>query len=62
MYDARQEPNEFVADSLEEARSKAAEFFGTEASALQIVIPAVGEMIKQGFFRKIAVQRRCLGQ
>ena len=44
MYDARQEPNEFVADSLEEARSKAAEFFGTEASALHIVVPAVGEI------------------
>lgn len=48
MYDARQEPNEFVADSLEEARAKAAEFFGTEASALQIVVPAVGEIFGAG--------------
>lgn len=48
MYDARQEPNEFVADSLEEARSKAAEFFGAEASELQIVVPAVGEIFGAG--------------
>ncbi len=48
MYDARQEPNEFVADSLEEARAKAAEFFGTEASELQIVVPAVGEIFGAG--------------
>lgn len=48
MYDARQEPNEFVADSLEEARTKAAAFFGTEASELQIVIPEVGEIYGAG--------------
>lgn len=48
MYDARQEPNEFVADSLEEARSKAAEFFGAEASELHIVVPAVGEIFGAG--------------
>jgi len=44
MYDARQEPNEFVADSIEEARAKAAEFFGTDASELHIAVPEVGEI------------------
>jgi len=44
MYDARQEPNEFVADTLEDARAKAAEFFGTDESSLHIVVPAVGEI------------------
>jgi predicted RNA-binding protein Jag len=48
MYDARQEPNEFVADSLEEARAKAAEFFGTDASALDVVVPEVGEIFGAG--------------
>lgn len=48
MYDARQEPNEFVADSLEEARAKAAAFFGTEESELLINVPAVGEIFGAG--------------
>lgn len=48
MYDTRQEPNEFVADSLEEARAKAAVFFGTDASELQIVVPEVGEIYGTG--------------
>ncbi len=48
MYDARQEPNEFVADSLEEARTKAAAFFGTDAAELQIVVPEVGEIFGAG--------------
>lgn len=48
MYDARQEPNEFVADSLEEARAKAATFFGTEESELLIAVPAVGEIFGAG--------------
>jgi len=44
MYDARQEPNEFVADSLAEARAKAAEFFGTDEGDLKIVVPKDGEI------------------
>lgn len=44
MYDARQEPNEFVADNLEEAKEKAAEFFGSDASDLKVVVPADGEI------------------
>jgi spoIIIJ-associated protein len=44
MYDARHEPNEFVADSLAEARAKAAEFFGTDEGDLKIVIPKDGEI------------------
>ncbi len=48
MYDARQEPNEFVADSLEEARAKASVFFGTEVSELHIVVPEIGEIFGAG--------------
>lgn len=44
MYDARQEPNEFIADNLAEARAKAAEFFGTDESALKIVVAKDGEI------------------
>lgn len=44
MYDARQEPNEFVGDSLDEARAKAAEFFGTDEGDLKVVVPADGEI------------------
>ena len=44
MYDARQEPNEFVADSLAEARAKAADFFGTDEGDLKIVVPKDGEI------------------
>lgn len=44
MYDARREPNEFVADSLDEAKAKAATFFGTEESELRIVVPPSGEI------------------
>lgn len=44
MYDARQEPNEFVADSLADATSKAAEFFGTDAGELRIIVPKDGEI------------------
>jgi predicted RNA-binding protein Jag len=44
MYDARQEPNEFVADSLAEARRKAAEFFGTDEGDLKIIVPKEGEI------------------
>ena len=38
MYDARQEPNEFVADSLASAKAKAAEFFGTDEGDLKIIV------------------------
>ena len=48
MYDARQEPNEFVADSLEEARAKASVFFGTEVSELHVVVPEIGEIYGAG--------------
>jgi predicted RNA-binding protein Jag len=44
MYDARQEPNEFVADSLADARRKAAEFFGTDEGDLKIIVPKEGEI------------------
>lgn len=44
MYDARQEPNEFIADSLAEARAKAAEFFGKDEGDLKIVVPKDGEI------------------
>jgi predicted RNA-binding protein Jag len=44
MYDARQEPNEFVADSLASAKAKAAEFFGTDEGDLKIIVPKEGEI------------------
>ena len=44
MYDTRQEANEFVADSLEEARAKAAEFFGTDEASLKVAVPEAGEI------------------
>jgi len=40
----RQEPNEFVADSLNEARSKAAKFFGTSEEDLKVAIAPPGEI------------------
>ncbi len=39
-YDATAEPNEFVGESREEAVSKAAAFFGTEESELNVKQPA----------------------
>lgn len=48
MYDARQEPNEFVGDTLAEARAKAAEFFGTDEGNLKVVVPKTGEIFGQG--------------
>ena len=48
MYDQRQEPNEFVADSVDEATSQAAEFFGVEASELKVVVAADGEIFGAG--------------
>jgi len=44
MYDARQEPNEFVADSLANAKAKATEFFGTDEGDLKIIVPKDGEI------------------
>ena len=44
MYDARQEPNEFVADSLDGAKAKAAEFFGVDEGELKVVVPKEGEI------------------
>ena len=44
MYDARQEPNEFVADSLEETRAKAAAFFDRDEGELKIIVPDDGEI------------------
>jgi len=48
MYDQRQEPNEFVADSVDEATSQAAEFFGVEAGELKVVVAADGEIFGAG--------------
>jgi len=48
MYDQRQEPNEFVADSVAAATSQAAEFFGVEASELKVVVPPEGEIFGAG--------------
>ena len=44
MYDTRQEPNEFIADSLDEARAKAAAFFEVDEADLKIVVAAEGEI------------------
>ena len=48
MYDQRQEPNEFVADSVDEATSQAAEFFGVDAGELKVVVAADGEIFGAG--------------
>ncbi|MEM9176322.1 MAG: R3H domain-containing nucleic acid-binding protein [Myxococcota bacterium] len=48
MYDQRQEPNEFVADSVDEATSQAAEFFGVDAGELKVVVPTDGEIFGAG--------------
>ncbi len=44
MYDTRQEPSEFIADSLDEARAKAAAFFQVDEADLKIVVAAEGEI------------------
>lgn len=44
MYDARQEPNEFIADSLSEAKANACHFFEVEESDLRFVISKDGEI------------------
>ena len=48
MYDQRQEPNEFVADNVDDATSQAAEFFGVEAGELKVVVAADGEIFGAG--------------
>lgn len=48
MYDQKQEPNEFVADSLDDATSQAAEFFGVDAGELKVVVPPEGEIFGAG--------------
>ena len=48
MYDQKQEPNEFVADSLEEATRQAVAFFGVEAEELKVVVPPEGEIFGAG--------------
>ena len=37
MYDARSEPNEFIADTPNEAKAKACEFFDVEEAALRVI-------------------------
>lgn len=44
MYDARQEPNEFIAESLSEAKANACQFFEVEESDLRFVISKEGEI------------------
>ncbi|MFP6564676.1 MAG: R3H domain-containing nucleic acid-binding protein [Myxococcota bacterium] len=44
MYDAKSEPNEFVADSPQEAVSRACTFYGSEEAALKIVHVREGEV------------------
>jgi len=44
MYNAKSEPNEFIADSPAEAVTKACDFFGTGEDALKIVHIAEGEV------------------
>lgn len=48
MYDQRQEANEFVAESVEEATRQAAEFFGVEASELKVAVAPEGEIYGAG--------------
>ena len=44
MYDTRQEANEFVGESLDEARAKAAEFYGVDEGDLRIAQAPEGEI------------------
>lgn len=48
MYDARSEPNEFVADSLAEAIAKACRFFDVEESDLTVREPPSGDIFGLG--------------
>ena len=44
MYNAKSEPNEFIADSPAEAVAKACDFFGAGEDALKIVHISEGEV------------------
>lgn len=48
MYDQRQEPNEFVADNVDDATRQAAEFFGVDAGELKVVVADEGEIFGAG--------------
>ncbi len=48
MYDAKNEPNEFVGDDREEAVSKACRFFGTSEGDLNIVEPPGKDVFGSG--------------
>ena len=48
MYDARSEPNEFVADSLAEAVAKATRFFEVGESELTVREPPPGDIFGLG--------------
>lgn len=48
MYNQKQEPNEFIGDSLDDVRTQAAEFFGVDKAELKVVVPADGEIYGAG--------------
>ena len=48
MYDQRQEANEFVGESVEEATRQAAEFFGVDAGELKVAVAPEGEIFGAG--------------
>lgn len=48
MYDRKDEPNEFVAESVDDATAAAARFYGVEADALTVVEAEVGEVAGAG--------------
>ena len=48
MYDEKNEPHEFVAESRDEAIAKAARFFGTDADALACAELPPGEVYGLG--------------
>ena len=42
MYNAKSEPNEFIADSPDEAVAKACDFFGADEDAIDGLVPSPG--------------------
>ena len=48
MYNAKSEPNEFIADSPDEAVAKACDFFGADEGALKIVHVAEAKVSGMG--------------
>jgi len=44
MYDKKSEANEFVGESVEEAKAAAARFYGVEVSDLKVAVPKDGEV------------------